>query len=340
MSHPVRQTLVPIFLPHHGCDRRCIYCNQSFITGDSGKESISDQIEAALSGRTEPVELALYSGNLFGLPTDELAHLFDALEPYRPLIASIRISTKPVPLNPLTVNILKRAGVRVIELGMPCFNDDILADLDRGYMVDEFYESYRYLEQTGFTLGLQVMVGLPGETAAGVQSMLVHLSSLRPSLLRIYPLVVLEGTRLHRLFKLGDFVPLGLDEAVKRSAIIYSHARREKITVIRMGLSSGEVLEKHIVAGPYHPSFGFLVKSYVFIEAVKVSWRELGRPSRFRIRLNSSDIPHLIGYKRHNAERFKSLGVEVTWETDTFEKGRFVVESEAGTIGRNITDFA
>jgi histone acetyltransferase (RNA polymerase elongator complex component) len=141
MVRPVRHTLVPIFLPHHGCDQRCIYCNQSVITGSSGKESLSSQIEAGLSGRTEPVEVALYSGNLFGIPVDELLRLLDVLERYRPLIGSIRISTKPVPLNEEIVEILRQAGVRVIELGMPSFNDRILASLDRGYTTGEFYGS-------------------------------------------------------------------------------------------------------------------------------------------------------------------------------------------------------
>lgn len=338
MAHPVRQTLVPIFLPHQGCDRRCIYCNQSFIAGQNRKGSLVDQVEAGLSGRVEPVELALYSGNLFGLPADELAHLFDALEPYRSLIGSIRISTKPVPLNHLTIDILQRAGVGIIELGMPCFNDDILAALDRGYTVDEFYESYRCLKQAGFALGLQVMVGLPGETTADVQSMLAHLSVLRPSLIRIYPLVVLENTVLHRLFRLGEFAPLGLDEAIERSAAIYLNALREKITVIRMGLSSSEVLEKHVVAGPYHPAFGFLVKSCVFIETVTAAWKNLKRPTLFNIRLNSNDIPHLVGYKRQNIERLKTLGVGFTWKTDTLEQGHFVIESEADSAEWCITD--
>jgi histone acetyltransferase (RNA polymerase elongator complex component) len=338
MVRSIRQTLVPIFLPHLGCDQRCIYCNQSFITGKSGKELLANQIEAGLSGRTEPVELALYSGNLFGIPADELLRLFEVLERYRPLIGSIRISTKPAPLNEEIVEILGQAGVRVIELGMPSFNDRILASLDRGYTTEEFVTSYRYLEGKGFTLGLQVMVGLPSETEADLKSAVDHLTSLRPSLLRIYPLLVLEGTRLHQLFKRGDFLPLSLDEAVERTAVLYLHALREKITVIRMGLSGSEVLQEHVVAGPYHPSFGFLVKAHVFIQAVATAWTNLGRPRSLKIRLNSNDIPHLTGHRRRHIERFKELGVQLLWETDTLDQGRFVAESEVGSIDRSITD--
>ncbi|HAR96015.1 MAG TPA: hypothetical protein DCR97_08660, partial [Deltaproteobacteria bacterium] len=203
MVRPPRQTLVPLFLPHQGCQRRCIYCNQSVIAGLGGEESFSNQIDRGLSGRTEPVEVALYSGNLFGLPADELLGLLRMLEPYQPVIGSIRISTKPVPLDERVVAIIQQAGVRTIELGMPSFNDGILAALDRGYTTAEFYTSYRYLERAGFTLGLQVMVGLPGETEADLESMRRHLSALQPSLLRIYPLVVLEGTRLHGIFRRG-----------------------------------------------------------------------------------------------------------------------------------------
>lgn len=332
MGHTVRRTLVPIFLPHLGCKSRCIYCNQSFITGLSGKEDLVSQLEAGLAGRTEPVEIALYSGNIFGLPEDELSRLFNILEHYRPLVASVRISTKPVPLKETTIDILRRAGVRIIELGMPSFNDRILASLDRGYNCDEFYKSYRYLEDKGFALGLQIMVGLPGEEEADIESTAAHLSILRPSVVRIYPLLVLEGTRLHRLFGEGEFHPLDLDTAVKRVARLYLHALREGITVIRMGLSGGEVLLEHIIAGPYHPSFGFLVKAHVFMEALAGIWKDLGQPTFLKIKLHSHDIPHLVGYKRLHIERFKELGVELVWETASVEPGRFVVESEtAGT---------
>lgn len=338
MVRPLRQTLIPIFLPHRGCDRRCIYCNQSVITGQGGKESFSHQIDAGLAGRTEPVEVALYSGNLFGLRADELMDLLRMLERYRPMIGSIRISTKPVPLDETIVAIIKQAGVRVIELGMPSFNDAILAALDRGYTTAEFYTSYRYLEQVGFTLGLQVMVGLPGETEEDLESMRLHLTALHPSLLRIYPLLVLEGTRLHGLFERGEFLPLGIDEAVQRTALLYLHALREKITVIRMGLSADEVLEQHVVAGPYHPSFGFLVKAHVFMRAVMSAWNDLGQPPVLKIRLNSSDIPHLIGYKRRHIKHFEGLGVRLSWETGRLEKGCFVAESETGGLERTITD--
>jgi histone acetyltransferase (RNA polymerase elongator complex component) len=333
-----RQVLVPLFLPHQGCDQRCIYCDQSSITGTCGKEDIVNQIEAGLSGRTEPVEIALYSGNIFGIPVGNLAALFDVLERYRPLISSIRISTKPVPLSGQTVQILKDAGVRVIELGMPSFNDRILASLNRGYTTEEFYRSYHYLEREGFVLGLQVMVGLPGETEADLKSTASHLSALRPSLLRIYPLVVLKGTELHRLHERGDFGPLEIDKAVQRTAFLYRHALQEGIRVIRMGLSGSEVLQEHIIAGPYHPSFGFLVKAYVFMEAITKAWEALGKPASLHIRLNSKDIPHLTGHKRSHMDRFKQLGVQLSWETAILEEGRFVAQSESGRVEGSIQD--
>lgn len=331
-----RHTIVPIFLPHQGCDRRCLYCNQSFIAGIDSKKTLAHQIESGLSGRTDPVEVALYSGNLFGIPTGDLVDLFALLEDYRPLIGSIRISTKPVPLNEETIHVLKNGGVRVIELGMPSFNDRILASLNRGYTTEEFYGSYRHLEEEGFVLGLQVMVGLPGETEADLTSTAVHLRTLRPSLLRIYPLVVLHQTGLHRLYRRGDFLPLEIDEAVRRTAFLYTHALREGIRVIRMGLSASEVLEGHVVAGPYHPSFGFLVKAYVFVEALTEAWEALGQPASLRVRLNSRDIPHLTGHKRSHLDRFKTLGVQISWETAALEEGCFIAESRTGSVRRDI----
>ena len=60
-------------------------------------------------------------------------------------------------------------------------------------------------------------------------------------------------------------MPLSLDEAVTQAAWLYKELTQAGIKVIRIGLQADEELcaEGNILAGPFHPAMGELVKSRV-----------------------------------------------------------------------------
>ena len=87
--------ILPVFLPHYGCGQRCTYCNQDHITNSEKDGSIEDRVARLLGSRSNPVEVALYGGNMLGLNRTRLEGLLRLFEPYRDKIAGLRISTKP-----------------------------------------------------------------------------------------------------------------------------------------------------------------------------------------------------------------------------------------------------
>jgi histone acetyltransferase (RNA polymerase elongator complex component) len=106
------------------------------------------------------------------------------------------------------------------------------------------------------------MPGLPGDTPEESVRSAETAASLGPYAVRIYPTVVLRGTRLAEMYESASYSPLTLESAVDLCAKLLSIFQARSIPVIRMGLhpfSPGE--EKNILGGPYHPAFGFLVKS-------------------------------------------------------------------------------
>ena len=191
--------IVPLFLPHYGCGQRCAYCNQDYIA-DSEKGRIEERIARLLGPRPDQVEVALYGGNMLGLEPVRLEGLLRLFEPYRDRISSVRLSTKPIPPKREVIRLLKKYGVRTIELGMPSFNDNILAALKRGHTAVHSFAAYRRLREEGFDVGLQTMVGLPGETPRDVRQTSEIVDQLAPSFIRIYPLLVLHDTDLYREF--------------------------------------------------------------------------------------------------------------------------------------------
>jgi histone acetyltransferase (RNA polymerase elongator complex component) len=315
--------ILPVFLPHLGCRQKCIYCNQQWITGNSEKPDTRETIRKALEPFEGRAEVAVYGGNPFGLGPAGLSRLFSSFDEYREKIESLRISTEPIVPDNRMINTLKEYNVRVIELGMPTFNDGMLRALGRHHTVKDLYDTHETLSREGFTIGLQVMVGLPGETWEDIRSTIQHLERLKPAILRIYPLVVLRDTPLQAAFDQGHFSPLSVEEAVHRALFIYLHASAYDIKVIKMGLTANEFLKGQIIAGPFHPAFGYLVRAQAFYLAITEVCREKSISGQITLHCNKKDIPHVTGYRRSNMQKFEKEGLRVTWQSSDLPQGLF-----------------
>ncbi len=134
---------------------------------------------------------------------------------------------------------------------------------------------------------------------------------MQPDFLRIYPTLVLEGTALADSFRNGIYAPLSLDEAVTWLAPAYDLALRAGIPVIRMGLQPDPALEKPgvILAGPYHPAFGCLVRCRWWRDRIDRHFASFSRLLRGRhcfAGLTKS------GERRHWTRKVKSPALEST----------------------------
>jgi len=323
--------VIPVFFPHAGCTVRCIYCQQGYITGIDEK-SVRERIDRALGGRVEPCEVGLFGGNIFGVKSADLERLFSFFAAYRGILRGFRLSTKPVPLRDDTIDILKRNGVRLIELGIPTFNDVILAALNRAHTAKDLFRAFDRLEGEGFRLALQLMVGLPGETMGDIEEAVENMVRLRPEYIRIYPLVILRNTPLYRLYEIGEFTPIAFDEALERAALIYRKAREEGIDVVNVGLTDNEMVREMVAGGSYHPAFGNLVQSRIFRDALGAVLGKIKGPREVTVVLHRNDIPLLVGYRRENLTHFASLGIALRWDPSGAERGCFEVVSGEGRV--------
>ena len=161
---------------------------------------------------------------------------------------------------------------------------------------------------------------------------------MRPAFLRIYPLVVLRDTPLHAAFEQGRFIPLSIEEAVLRSLLIYLPASACGIRVIKMGLTTNEFLKEQIVAGPFHPAFGYLVRSQAFYLAVTKVCRENGISGGITLYCNRKDIPHVTGYRRSNTHRFESDGLSLHWQASDLPQGHFRIQAQEITREGSVQD--
>lgn len=115
-------------------------------------------------------------------------------------------------------NEMLRLGCTRVELGIQSVYDSALKKICRGHTNQETIESIRTLKNLGFKIAAHYMPGLP---RIGYQKDLEGMKKLfsdhnyRPDMLKIYPCMVIRGTKLHQEYLAGKFKPLSTDQAAK-----------------------------------------------------------------------------------------------------------------------------
>ena len=302
--------IIPFFIPHSGCPHQCVFCNQKNITGQatpvdpsSIPQTVSDYLRAYKNNK--PVQIAFYGGSFTALPQKaQIAYLESA----RPFIRSgriecIRLSTRPDAISSDCLFLLKENDVKIVELGVQSLNDLVLTRSGRGHTTADSITAVNLLKERGFTIGLQLMPGLPNDSAEIFADTVNRVIELKPDFVRIYPTLVIKGTPLEEMYRAGQYAPLSLENAVSicREALV----RFEKtgIEVIRIGLQPTRELEKPgiILAGPYHPAFRELVESSLFLDRMRSALRSrMDKTDSVTFQVNPADMSAAIGQQRSN----------------------------------------
>ena len=298
-----RPLIVPIFIPHQGCPHRCVFCEQERITAQTGdphnQGTIRQILDKAIASSGfhayREREVAFYGGTFTMLPYRRMEELLGAAASYlqQGFFKSIRVSTRPDAIDNHRLRMLKSKGVRVVELGVQSMNDDVLAHSRRGHSAQDTVSAVQTLKNHGFKVGIQLMPGLPGDSASTFMNTIEETIRLQPDTVRLYPTIVIQGTQLARRYQQGKYQPLTLRQAVRLCEESCILLEANNIPVIRVGLmSSPSLLAKgQIVAGPWHPAFGFLVRSRIHQRKIEPYLPDPGTVSKFRIRAPEREIP-------------------------------------------------
>lgn len=255
-------------------------------------------------GKDCPVQVAFYGGSFTALPLAEQKAYLEAVRPFitSGRIANIRLSTRPDSITTEILAVLKWHGVSLIELGAQSMDDTVLMRSGRGHTSSDTRKACDLIKAQGFTLGLQLMPGLPGDTPETFQETVTQVVTLRPDFVRIYPALVIKETPLAELYRTGRYAPLSLDDAVLLCHNAVARFEQAGIEVIRVGLQPTAELERPgtIIAGPWHPAFRQLVDSSRFLEKMcaLLSAGEQTRTVTFFV--NPADLSSAIGQKRRN----------------------------------------
>lgn len=309
---------ISLFVTHMGCPHQCSFCNQKTISGSVSAlspDDVAKTLEDAVTHGNSPenTEIAFFGGSFTAIERGYMVSLLEATKPFmeKGCFKGIRISTRPDAIDGEVLSILKSYGVTSIEIGAQSTDDMVLTLNQRGHTREDIFNASFLIKKYGFSLGLQMMTGLLGDTDEKSLKTCEDIIFLKPDTVRVYPTIVLEGTYLAELYKKGEYSPQTLENAVSLCAKLLRRFHEESIKVIRLGLHSGGNVEEGYIAGPYHQAFGELCEGEIYL-CVAEEKLKLEKKGKKIIYVNPSEISKMTGQKQKNKKHLLSLGYEIS----------------------------
>lgn len=311
-----KHAIIPIFIPHEGCQHDCVFCNQKIITAKTSsvtKEDIQKTIENYLStlkdSTVETIEVAFFGGSFTGIPIKKQKEYLQIAYDYKinGIIDKIHMSTRPDYINREILDNLIDYKVDTIELGVQSFDKSVLDASKRGHSEEQVYIACDLIKEYGFELGIQLMIGLPKDTKEKAILSAKKAAAIKPSLCRLYPTVILNDTELLNMTNSKEYTPLALDEAVEITKEMYKILDDANINIMRVGLKSTDLITpENDYGNSYHPAFRQLVEGEIALEKIDSMLMNALHSNKIMNRVkvdifsNSHDFSNMIGHKSKN----------------------------------------
>lgn len=199
-------------------------------------------------------------------------------------IVGLTLETRPDWCKERHVDMMLRFGATKVELGVQSIYDDVLMRVDRGHTVKDTIEATRILKDAGYKVAYHIMPGLPGsDMDRDIETVkeIFENPDFRPDMLKIYPTLVVEGTKLYDMWKRGEYRALTDEEAVELIAKMYRHIPKW-VRVLRI---QRDIPAQLIVAGPRKANLRELVERRVIEMGMRINeirFREVGRQITYR----------------------------------------------------------
>ena len=197
-----------IYLHIPFCKKRCIYCDFFSTTQSEKKAAYIDALCRELTLRktyigNEPVEtIYLGGGTPSQLDQKDFEKIFTAIsETYTVTVgAEITLEANPDDLRPEYIHMLRSFPFNRLSIGMQTFQNETLKLLNRRHTAEQAVKAFEDCRKAGFrNISIDLMYGLPGETAETWASDLRQVVEMKPEHISAYHLIYEEGTPLWEL---------------------------------------------------------------------------------------------------------------------------------------------
>ncbi len=210
-----KRSPIGLYIDFPFCIARCAFCAfhvQGFRSRQAKRYlcALQNEIElVAVSGVLEDYLItSIYLGG--GTPTQYEPEIISELIAFcrkRFIVsddAEISLEAHPVTLDREKLLKFRKSGINRLSLGVQSFSDQHLKALGRNHTAFEAETAFYDARSAGFNnIAIDLIYGLPDQTALDWYSTLQHAIALSPEHLSIYALSIEEGTLFGRLEKEG-----------------------------------------------------------------------------------------------------------------------------------------
>lgn len=209
------------------CSRVCPYCDFAVRTGGPLQRanylrSLLGEI-AMLNPAVGSFDTIYFGGGTPScLAPDQLSEILGAIATSLPIAprALISLEANPEDVSPARAAAWRQLGVSTLSLGVQSFDDAALAFLGRAHSGAQAQEAVRCARQAGFPIvAVDLMFGLPGQTASAWARQLDIAIALQPEHLSCYQLTIHAGTGFGKRQSAGKLSELPESEQSKLYAL-------------------------------------------------------------------------------------------------------------------------
>ena len=217
---------ISIYIHIPFCVRKCAYCDFTSFPGRGAQmEAYLSAVcremraQAAFFGRRRVRTVFLGGGTPTLMTGEQAQQLFDALRACFDLApdAEITMEGNPGTVTAQSLAAYRAAGVNRLSLGVQSLDDGLLRAIGRIHTAAQAREAVSMARAAGFeNVSLDLMLGLPGQSAAQWEQTLAEALALAPEHLSCYSLIVEEGTPLSAQLERGECAPLPDEDVLCR----------------------------------------------------------------------------------------------------------------------------
>ncbi|MFA5771281.1 MAG: tRNA uridine(34) 5-carboxymethylaminomethyl modification radical SAM/GNAT enzyme Elp3 [Thermoplasmata archaeon] len=186
----------------------------------------TDKIDLIVMGGTFPAREMQYQDDFIkgcfdamnGFVSPSLQESLKLNEESKHRCIGMTIETRPDWSKEAHIDRMLEQGCTRVELGVQTTIDSVLKFVERGHNVSDTIEATQLSKDSGLKVGYHMMPFLPNTTndedLENFRTIFEH-DAFKPDMLKIYPTLVIEGTKLHDMWKSGEYVAKTVQDAVK-----------------------------------------------------------------------------------------------------------------------------
>ena len=207
----------------------CIFCGASGSGENIKFKNIKEQVKNHLNS---------YRGqraNKFIVYFQNFSNTYDTVEVLKEKynsalidkrIVGLAVATRPDCITEEVAKLLFGFSKKIyvcVELGLQTSNEKTGELINRAHNNEDFSNAVKILNKYNIDIVSHIMLGLPNETIEDVKNTVDFLNSHNLSGIKIHCTYVIKNTKLEKMYKAGEYVPLSFEEFMEQLVFVITH---------------------------------------------------------------------------------------------------------------------